>query len=66
MAFASLFLTEKKLNYTKLIIHFLVLLIKYPQVKELLHIAGLINLTRKGYYYIFNKILEFFEVKFIK
>ena len=65
-AFAPLFPVVGKLNYTKSIIYFLALIIKYPRLKELLHYAGSINLIKEGHYFAFDEALETFGIKFIK
>ncbi|RIA89701.1 hypothetical protein C1645_738443 [Glomus cerebriforme] len=65
-AFASLFPAGGKLNYTKSTVHFLALLAKFSRLKELLHYAGSVNLTKKGHYYAFDEALRLMDEKNLK
>jgi len=65
-AFALLFLVAGKMNYTCSTIHFLAILAKYPYIQTLLNYIRSVNLTRNGYYFTFDEILETFGIKFIK
>ncbi|PKC70635.1 hypothetical protein RhiirA1_454521 [Rhizophagus irregularis] len=65
-AFAPLFPSAGKMNYTKSTVNYLALLAKNPKLCILLRFAPSVNLTCDGHFYVFDEALETFGVKYIK
>ncbi|GES84170.1 hypothetical protein GLOIN_2v785153 [Rhizophagus clarus] len=56
--FAPLFPLAGKMNYMKLTVNYLALLIKYPKLCILLGFVSLVNLTWNEYFYVFDELLK--------